>query len=67
MDIKDILAKCDHTLLGQAATWNDIKGICDDGMKYSTASVCIVCSAAAALWHRATSCRSGTLFIYFSI
>ncbi|MBE6933896.1 MAG: deoxyribose-phosphate aldolase [Ruminococcaceae bacterium] len=44
MDIKDILAKCDHTLLGQAATWADIQGICDDGMKYSTASVCIPAS-----------------------
>ena len=41
MDIKDILAKCDHTLLGQTATWDEIKGICDDGIKYSTASVCI--------------------------
>lgn len=41
MEIKDILAKCDHTLLGQTATWQDIKGICDDGMKYKTASVCI--------------------------
>jgi deoxyribose-phosphate aldolase len=41
MDIKDILAKCDHTLLGQAATWADIKAICDDGMKYQTASVSI--------------------------
>ena len=44
MELKDILAKCDHTLLGQAATWNDIKGICDDGMKYATASVCIPAS-----------------------
>jgi deoxyribose-phosphate aldolase len=41
MDINNILAKCDHTLLGQTATWNDIKAICDDGMKYHTASVCI--------------------------
>ncbi len=41
MDIKDILAKCDHTLLAQTATWEDIRGICDDGMKYQTASVCI--------------------------
>ncbi len=41
MDIKNILAKCDHTLLTQSATWEDIKKICDDGMKYSTASVCI--------------------------
>ena len=44
MELKDILAKCDHTLLGQASTWNDIKGICDDGMKYATASVCIPAS-----------------------
>lgn len=41
MDIKEILSKCDHTLLGQTATWADIKAICDDGMKYHTASVCI--------------------------
>ena len=44
MELKEILAKCDHTLLGQAATWADIKGICDDGMKYETASVCIPAS-----------------------
>ena len=44
MDIKNILAKCDHTLLGQTATWADIKAICDDGMKYKTASVCIPAS-----------------------
>ena len=44
MELKDILAKCDHTLLNQAATWNDIKAICDDGMKYQTASVCIPAS-----------------------
>ncbi len=41
MEMKEILAKCDHTLLGQTATWEDIKAICDDGMKYQTASVCI--------------------------
>ena len=41
MDIKTILSKCDHTLLSQSATWNDIKAICDDGIKYATASVCI--------------------------
>lgn len=41
MDINVILSKCDHTLLGQTATWQDIKSICDDGMKYHTASVCI--------------------------
>ena len=41
MELKDILARCDHTLLGQTATWTEIKAICDDGMKYATASVCI--------------------------
>ena len=41
MELSAILAKCDHTLLGQTATWADIKAICDDGMKFKTASVCI--------------------------
>lgn len=41
MELKEILSKCDHTLLAQTATWEDIRGICDDGMKYATASVCI--------------------------
>ena len=41
MNVKDILAKCDHTLLGQTATWAEIQAICDDGIKYQTASVCI--------------------------
>ncbi len=44
MEISEILAKCDHTLLAQTATWADIKAICDDGMKYHTASVCIPAS-----------------------
>ena len=44
MDLKDILAKCDHTLLAQTSTWEEIKSICDDGMKYQTASVCIPAS-----------------------
>ena len=41
MEIKEILSKCDHTLLAQTATWDEIKAICDDGIKYQTASVCI--------------------------
>ena len=41
MNLTDILAKCDHTLLTQTATWEDIRAICDDGMRYHTASVCI--------------------------
>lgn len=40
-DIKDILAVCDHTLLLQTSTWEEIRGICDDALKYHTASVCI--------------------------
>ena len=44
MELSQILAKCDHTLLAQTATWADIKAICDDGMKYKTASVCIPAS-----------------------
>ena len=44
MELKEILAKCDHTLLAQDATWEAIKAICDDGMKYKTASVCIPAS-----------------------
>ena len=44
MEISQILAKCDHTLLTQTATWAEIKAICDDGIKYATASVCIPAS-----------------------
>lgn len=41
MDQKKILSVCDHTLLLQGSTWEEIKGICDDAMRYETASVCI--------------------------
>lgn len=41
MTQKDILAKVDHTLLAQTATWEEIRQICNDGMRYETASVCI--------------------------
>ena len=44
MDRSIILSKVDHTLLAQGATWDQIKGICDDGVKYGTASVCIPAS-----------------------
>ena len=44
MDIKEILSKCDHTLLLQQSTWAEIQAICDDGMKFGTASVCIPAS-----------------------
>lgn len=41
MNIKEILKHVDHTLLLQGSTWEEIKQICDDAMKYETASVCI--------------------------
>ena len=44
MNIEKILSHCDHTLLAVDAKWEDIKQICDDGMKYKTASVCIPAS-----------------------
>ena len=44
MELKEILSKVDHTLLAQSATWEEIKTICDDGIKYETASVCILAS-----------------------
>ena len=44
MEVKEILSKCDHTLLAQTATWEEIRALCDDGMKYQTASVCIPAS-----------------------
>ncbi len=44
MDIKKILSYVDHTLLSQAATWDEIKAILDDGIKYSCASCCIPAS-----------------------
>ena len=44
MEIKEILSKCDHTLLLQGSTWEQIKAICDDGIKFSCASVCIPAS-----------------------
>lgn len=44
MEIQKLLSLVDHTLLAQGATWEQIKNICDQGMKYSTASVCIPAS-----------------------
>lgn len=41
MDAKEILRHVDHTLLLQGATWEEIRQICDDAVKYGTASVCI--------------------------
>lgn len=47
MELKDILSRCDHTLLAQTATWDEIRALCDDGMKYDCASVCIPASYVA--------------------
>ena len=44
MDVKNILAHCDPTLLKQESTWAQIKEVCDDGLKYGCASVCIPAS-----------------------
>ena len=41
MDIKEVLSKCDHTLLKQQSTKSEILALCDEGIKYQTASVCI--------------------------
>ena len=41
MNHSEILSKVDHTLLAQTATWEDIRQLCDDGIRYRTASVCI--------------------------
>lgn len=41
MNQKEILSKCDHTLLKTTATWQDIQKIVDDGIEYGCASVCI--------------------------
>ncbi len=40
-EIKEIMSHVDHTLLLQGATWKEIKAICDDGVAFGTASVCI--------------------------
>lgn len=41
MDIKEILSKVDHTLLNVDSTWEQVKELCEDAIKYQTASVCI--------------------------
>ena len=44
MTINEILSRCDHTLLSPTATWPEIQAICDDGIRFATASVCIPAS-----------------------
>ena len=47
MELNRILSAVDHTLLAPAATWAEIKGICDDAIHYGTATVCIPASYVA--------------------
>ena len=47
MELSEILRHCDHTLLTQTATWAEIQAICDDGIRFRTASVCIPASYVA--------------------
>ncbi len=44
MDVKTILAAVDHTVLSVTATWEEIRTLCDDGLHYGVASVCIPAS-----------------------
>ena len=44
LKINEILSKCDHTLLSQSATWDQIRALCLEGIQYGTASVCIPAS-----------------------
>ena len=44
MELSKILAAVDHTLLAQGATWEEIRAVCDDGVRFKTASVCIPAS-----------------------
>lgn len=41
MNVQEILSRCDHTFLSQTATWQQIQEVCDDGIRFATASVCI--------------------------
>jgi len=62
MNQKEVLAMVDHTLLLQTATWEEIKGICDDGMKYETASVCIpACYVKQAKEYMGNKCKVCTV------
>ncbi len=41
MNLTEILSRCDHTLLSPTATWAQIQALCDEGIRFGTASVCI--------------------------
>ena len=62
MNQKEVLAMVDHTLLLQTATWDEIKAICDDGIKFETASVCIpTCYVKQAKEYVGDKCRICTV------
>ena len=52
MEQKELLHRVDHTLLAQTATWSEIQQICDDGIRYGCASVCIQNDARYCVAHR---------------
>ena len=60
MELKEILSKCDHTLLRPDAVWDEVRQLCDDGLQYGVASVCIspchVSAAASYLGGRLPVC-----------
>ena len=58
-ELQDILSRVDHTLLSQTATWAEIRTICDDGVKYGCASVCIPASYV----HRAAEYVDGKIAV----
>ena len=60
MELREILGRCDHTLLRPDATWEEVRRLCDEGVEYGVASVCIspchVAAAAAYLGGRLPVC-----------
>ena len=62
MELKEILSKCDHTLLTPTATWKEIREVCDDGAHYGCASVCIpgeLCASGGRVSRRAAAGMHG--------
>ena len=50
MELSHILSKCDHTLLSPTATWAEIQAICDDGMKFKTVFLRLLCKKPRNMW-----------------
>lgn len=65
MEIRKILQAVDHTLLSQTATWEDIRKLCEEGMRYKTASVCIpplLCKKSLSIYRRPSAGMHGGWF-----